>query len=109
MKQICYSSCSQLGCSPCGSPIVICLKNGEEITVSGAPYIDAFLVGVSEFSTHYNAVNYRYIFQYDEAQIENTALTITECMIEGVFCKGCLSKYLDWNIRNLQEQIDALR
>lgn len=93
MKTVTYSSYSLLSCAPCSGEVVICIS--DTLTVGTLPFIDAV---ISSYVSAYNAcgkMQYTYNFTYNEADLLDPNYSIVESDIEGVFCRGCLTTYID--------------
>jgi len=88
-----YRSNQLLNCNPCSGAVVLCVE--ASLTASGAPYINARIASVQEKKDNLGKF-YAYNFQYEEADLNNPLYRLNGCDIKGVFCRGCLTDYIDY-------------
>lgn len=96
MKTVVYKTTSELECAyECMSEpadVVICVSS--TLTVSGFGYIDGQITAVSKSGCCDGNQVYSYYIEYNEAQFLNTAYVLTNAAISGVFCKDCLTSWV---------------
>lgn len=114
-----YKSYSKLSCAGClPAEVVLCLPKelvgSQNICVADAPapyefsYINAQLISYMQLLDTCHKVYYRYVFSYDDTQlVSSTVLTCAD--IEGVFCKGCLTQWIEDKVGNeVQVEVSEL-
>lgn len=111
MKSVLWSTCQRLSCSNSPSPtVIICLTDTGivkppnciddtpetvEPTTIEATLTKSWRDGLSGC----NPV-YRYLFQYDETNLIDPVTPLTTAEISGVFCKGCLTSWIEEEVGN---------
>lgn len=95
MKTVTYTANHLLSCAKCNGEIVICID--EALTVSTKPYIDAVVASTVEAWDSCGKPTYVYGFTYDEYQLLDPLVDLLDLNIDGVFCRGCLTAYIDAN------------
>lgn len=104
-RTVIYCSTSKLSCTTLlPSDVVLCIDPAliaphmctsyEYEQTYAYRHIEASLIAFCRTSTCERGRVYKYTFEYDDAQLElDTELTSED--IEGIFCKGCLSTYIE--------------
>lgn len=105
IKQLIYESRNLLSCSPCGGDLIVCVS--DTLTVSGAPFIEGNLVGVTERGTVQDKWIV-HVIHYEDTQLLAPEITLQGCAVTGLVCRGCMTKYVDYKYDQLAERITAL-
>ena len=95
MKSVQFDTYTRLGCG-CNSDVVICTD--EDLTESGAPYIDARIVAIDSVQDSNGRTIFRYTFIFDDGLLVDPNYNFATCDITGAFCRNCLTDYIDYNI-----------
>lgn len=100
-KTVVYTSCSRISCASSESPDVILCLSSDDLLVSGKSTIAGVLSKVYKINECCDKAYWRYVITYDETLLVNPTTALTTDNIEGIFCKGCLT---DW----VQDEIVTL-
>lgn len=109
-KAVTWSSCSRLACASAQSPdVVLCVTDPtllapitcEDETTYQPTTLDAVLTKVYKDTNACGTGTFRYIFSYDEAQLLDPTVALTSAQIDGAFCKGCLTTWVEDTIRRI--------
>lgn len=103
-KAVTWSSCSRLACASAQSPdIVICVTDPELLapiicedeTTYQPTTLDGVLTKVYRDSGPCGTGVFRYVLSYDQAQLLDPTTALSADQVDGVFCKGCLTTWVD--------------
>lgn len=108
-KSVVWISCSRLSCASAQSPdVVLCVTDPAllaPITCSPEDYtpatIDAVLTKVWKDVSPCGEVSWRYILNYDENDLADPTVALTTAQVDGVFCQGCLTTYIQDQVRRI--------
>lgn len=92
-----YSCTSRLSCSNAlPADVIICVPVEKVLPISGVSvgYIEGQITQVAECPKGYNCVLYTYTLYFDTDQLAE-AESIDASDIQGVFCKGCLTSWIE--------------
>jgi len=92
-----YTSTQYLNCGPCGGEVIMCLNSN--LTVNAAPFIEGRLISTNYSFNSRNEKVYSYNINYDENQLLSPNVRLTTCDIHGMFCRGCLTDYIDFVVQ----------
>lgn len=93
IKNVIYKSHSLLSCN-CGNEILVCVD--PSLTYNCAPYIEATLNSVVCGRDSCGRRLYSYYISYNANWLLNPTYSLLSLDIQGVVCRGCLTKYIDW-------------
>lgn len=85
MSLVTYTLAAQLECD---TSVILCLVDG--ITLSGAPFLSAEIANVAGCPGGYN---YTFVYDSDELIPSHQTLSLTD--VTGVFCRSCLTRYIE--------------
>lgn len=112
MQSVLWTTCQRLSCSGATSPtVVLCLADTgividpfcpDSETRETFPYttIEATLVKSWRDGSCGCNPQFRYLFQYDEADLVDPDTLLVTADITGVFCKGCLTTWVEEKVGN---------
>lgn len=105
-RSVLWTSCQRLSCASAQTPdVVICLAS-EGLVVSPdcsedspEPYIfhtiEATLTKTWRDDTSCGVGSYRYLLSYNENDLTDPTTPLTSAQVSGVFCKGCLTTWIE--------------
>jgi hypothetical protein len=93
MQVASYNTKKALACARCGGDVVVCVP--EDIAYSGFPYIEGTIVSVRDTVNHCGDPVYNYGIRYDENELADLNSPLTQCQVNGLICRGCLTQYID--------------
>jgi predicted nucleic acid-binding Zn ribbon protein len=95
MKTVTYTSYQLLSCARCHGEVILCVTP-DSLVLYDLGYVTATVSNVQESWDICGRLQYTYQFTYDESYMAHAGNDqLSEAMIEGVFCKGCLTKYIE--------------
>jgi hypothetical protein len=100
-KTVVYSSCSRISCAGAETPAVVLCLNDSELLLSGLNTIEGTLTKVYKSTECCDSVMWRYIVSYDETLLADPSVLLAASDIDGIFCKGCLTTWVDDQIATL--------
>lgn len=103
MLTVTYQATQFLSCAKCNGDVILCVS--DTLTANGMPFIEATVASYVESWDACGKLNYLYGFSYDEALLLNPGTPLVSTDIEGVFCKGCLTTYIE-NMPKILSQLD---
>jgi hypothetical protein len=99
MKSVAYNSRTALSCG-CNATAIICLPP-ELVSGGEAPYILGTVTFTGAVTDCRGYKEYQYSLVYNEGQLNDPSVDLVTCDIEGVFCVGCLTSYIDYQASRL--------
>lgn len=97
-KSVVFSTCSRISCAGQSSPeVVLCLI--DDLLESGRSTIDGILTKVYKDNTGCGNPVWRYVVSYDETLLVDPDVVLISTDVTGIFCKGCLTTWVDDEIR----------
>jgi microcystin-dependent protein len=93
MKTVSYTSAQLLACANCNGEAIICVD--DTLTIGNVPFLEVTVMSVDETWNTCGAMSYLYGFSYDENSLIDPVSGLSEGSIHGVFCKGCLTTYIN--------------
>lgn len=93
MKTVQYINSQLLSCANCNGDAFICLS--PVLTDGGQPYLPVNIAAVMNTTDNCGKSQYVYSLTYDEYALLDPNYALVASDIEGIFCKGCLTTYID--------------
>lgn len=93
MRSVAYSTTKQLECASQNGEVILCLTDG--LTDGGTPFLDARIAITTRLYDENGCTSYVYGLTYDEALLIDTHEQLVEADITGVFCRSCMSDWLE--------------
>lgn len=104
--QVIWSSCQRLSCASAQTPIVVLCLTSENLvaplicanaTDAGFAFttIEGTLVKTWRDDTPCGNGSFRYLIKYDSTDLANPNVPLTPAQISGVFCKGCITQWVE--------------
>lgn len=93
MQTVQYTAYQLLSCAKCNGDVIICVD--DSLTADSMPFIEGTVASVSEGWSSCGAAQYTYGFTYDENDLADPLTPLVTSDINGVFCKGCLTTYIE--------------
>lgn len=103
MKSFSFTTQEAL-CCDIGSEVIACVDSA--LVVGGQPFITA-TIQVADTMMGSCRSSYVYGFTYDESQLVTPADGLTECDVTGVFCKGCLTDWVEWLVGQIEPPVSS--
>lgn len=104
LREVIYNSQVRLSCSgSLPAEIVLCIPtsivaphlcSSEVEQIFTYHYIEATLTAVCKTSGTCNGTNWKYTIEYDDEQLVSPNV-LDSTQINGVFCKGCLTQWVE--------------
>jgi len=111
-RSVTYCSGNRLSCTGClPANVILCLDSDELLAPITCPetdvdtpflfnIIEASLISFSKSSGSCSTSIYKYIFEYDDVLLLDPSQPLTSADIIGVFCKGCITNWVEQKIGN---------
>lgn len=93
MKTVDYTASSLLSCAKCNGTVVLCVS--DTLTADGMPFLEATVASTTEMWDTCGNLRYLYGFTYDAADLADPTYSLVSTDIDGAFCKGCLTTYIE--------------
>lgn len=98
MKTVAYISSQLLSCASCSGDVVICLD--ASLVATNQPFLSGSVISYLAVTDNCGRRKYNYALSYDENELVDPSYSLVTSDIEGVFCKGCLTDYIEASIRS---------
>ncbi len=92
MKSVSYTTRARLD-GELNSDVVLCVSSA--LMADGTAFADARIAFAESATTNCGRIQYRYAFVYDESILDDPDRVLEEADITGVFCRSCLTDYID--------------
>lgn len=92
IKNVVYKTYSKLSCGCDGSFVIVCVD--PSLTYNAAPYVEGQVTYQGCALDACGVKQYSYYISYNDTQMADADLATID--IQGVICRGCLTKYIDY-------------
>lgn len=110
-KKVVWTNCTRLACASVtpAPDVVICVTDPtllaevtcEDLTTYQPTTLDATLTKSWKSVDACGATSWTYVLSYDEALLTDPTIALTSAQVDGVFCKGCLTTWVEDTIRRI--------
>lgn len=110
-KKVVWTSSSRLACANVtpAPTVVICVTDSSLLApitcLDASEYtpttLEATLTKSWKTTNTCNVTSWTYVFSYDEALLADPTTALTSDQVDGVFCKGCLTTWVEDEIRRI--------
>lgn len=93
MKTVTYQASQLLSCAPCSGNVILCID--ASLVVLNEPFIEAQIIDVLSAWNNCGEQVYTYSISYDELLLSDPSTDLVSSDINGLFCKGCLTDFIE--------------
>ncbi len=100
-KTVVYTSCSRISCASSELPEVILCLDSDTLLTSGRSTLAGVLSKTYKLNEGCDRPYWRYVITYDETLLVDPTVALTADNIEGIFCQGCLTVWVEDQLASL--------
>jgi hypothetical protein len=100
-KSVVFTTTSRIACAGQSNPTVILCLGDADLLASGRTTLEGTLTNVYRTGNDCSCPSWRYVVSYDESLLTTPATALTADDVTGIFCKSCLTTWVDDEINAL--------